>query len=172
MKKLILAAGIALLLLPTTTIGSIALGPGGAGTHDDRGPPGRGGGAPPPEEMGAMGVITLALRLDLTPDQQKLLEALQDANKQVRATFPRLGGFDPDVGIIQRMHERVEIMRAQADALESLIPAAEAFMKSLTPEQLKQIESFRPTPQKPGSGGGIGGGSAGGGEGVPPPPAN
>lgn len=168
MKKFVVAAGLALTLFSAAILPASAQDSNwGHGIHGQ----GRGGGAPPPSEMGAAGIISMALGLDLTPEQQVLLDALQEKSREMRATFPRLGGPDPERGIVDRMRERVDIMRRQADALETLIPAAEAFMRSLTPEQIDRMESFRPRPGPAGAADGTGSGAGTPAE-APPPPRN
>lgn len=127
MKKTI-HASIALLLLATTSFPVLAQ-PKAPSEHV-RMLPGPGAGV----EM----ILRHADRLDLTADQEMLLGDVRDALAPLADILDR--ALDDDTTFVERLENRIEAMRTQADVMESALPSIEAFLDSLTEEQRALIE--------------------------------
>jgi hypothetical protein len=109
------------------------------------------------EEM-EVALVRLSYRLDLTTEQEGLLEALKTAARSaaddfgtategLRPTPPAEGETPVMPSITERLANRIAMEKAQLAALEAVQPAVTAFFDSLTDEQKAQL-----TPQ-PGEGG-------------------
>lgn len=97
-----------------------------------------------------IGLVRLSHRLDLTTEQQGLLEALKTAalsaatdfaseTEGLRPTPPAEGAETARPDITQRLENRIAIDKARIAALEAVQPAFTAFFDSLTEDQLSQL---------------------------------
>lgn len=97
-----------------------------------------------------IGLVRLSHRLDLTTEQQGLLEALKtaalaaatdfaSATEGLRPTPPAEGEQAARPDMSRMLENRIAIDTARLAALESVQPAFAAFFDSLTEEQLTQL---------------------------------
>jgi len=100
-------------------------------------------------------LVRLGYRLDLTSEQQALLDALKTsaiaaardfagAAENLRPTPPSAGETPAMPDISTRLENRIALEKARLAALEAVQPAAEAFFDSLTEAQQAQLAPRRP----------------------------
>jgi hypothetical protein len=98
--------------------------------------------------------VRMSHRVELTAEQQGLFDALKTAALTAQTTFADTCAAEHPAAIaegqqptpvdpVERMQGRIEIERAHAAALESVLPAFEAFYNSLTDEQKAQLQPQR-----------------------------
>lgn len=97
-----------------------------------------------------IGLVRLAYRLDLTTEQQGLLDALKTsalaaaeefatATEGLRPSRPAEGTPAATPDFTQRLENRIAIDKARVAALESVQPAFSAFFDSLSEDQLAKL---------------------------------
>lgn len=97
-----------------------------------------------------IGLVRLAYRLDLTTEQQGLLDALKTAalsavdqfataTEGLRPTPPTPGAEASLPDISQRLENRIAVDKARVTALEAIQPSFTAFFDSLTEDQLAKL---------------------------------
>lgn len=83
-------------------------------------------------------ILRHADRLDLTTEQEMLLGDVRGALAPLADILDR--ALDDDTSFVERLENRIEAMRTQADVMESALPSIAAFLDSLTEEQRALIE--------------------------------
>ena len=87
-------------------------------------------------------ILRHADRLDLTTEQEMLLGEVRGALAPLADILDR--ALDDDTSFVERLENRIEAMRTQADVMESALPSIAAFPDSLTEDQRADIEDLAP----------------------------
>jgi Spy/CpxP family protein refolding chaperone len=93
--------------------------------------------------------VSLSYRLDLTPEQAPLFDALKTSALTAQTSFsdtcasirPAAGETAEVPNLVERLENRIKIDEARIAALSDVLPSLEAFYNGLTDEQQQKLDA-------------------------------